>query len=162
MTIHTRAINGHPFQQLSLRRLFDATPSLVFKAWTDSRMLCSWWGPYGFTNPVCHTDLRTGGSIRIEMKAPDGMIFPMHGIFHRIHAPSLLIFTSSAFEDEHGADQIESLNTVRFAPREGATLLSLQCLVVKASPEAYEALDGMEEGWRQSLDKLEGFLKHIA
>ena len=39
--------------ELVLTRTFEAPRSLVFKAWTDPRHVARWWGPHGFTNPVC-------------------------------------------------------------------------------------------------------------
>jgi uncharacterized protein YndB with AHSA1/START domain len=49
-------------RQLVLTRVFDAPRELVFKAWTETERLKRWWGPKGFTNPVCELDARPGGS----------------------------------------------------------------------------------------------------
>ncbi|MFZ0859848.1 MAG: SRPBCC domain-containing protein [Candidatus Sulfotelmatobacter sp.] len=35
---------------------------LVFKAWTDTKHMAQWWGPNGFTNPVCELDVRASGN----------------------------------------------------------------------------------------------------
>jgi uncharacterized protein YndB with AHSA1/START domain len=43
-------------------RVFDAPRALVWKAWTDPKMMAQWFGPRGFTNPVCELDVRAGGS----------------------------------------------------------------------------------------------------
>jgi uncharacterized protein YndB with AHSA1/START domain len=48
-------------RELHLERIFDAPRSLVFQAWTDPVRLALWWGPKGFTNPVCEIDVRPGG-----------------------------------------------------------------------------------------------------
>ncbi|MGH2375506.1 MAG: SRPBCC family protein, partial [bacterium] len=32
--------------------------------------MAQWWGPRGFTNPVCELDVRPGGAIRIHMRGP--------------------------------------------------------------------------------------------
>lgn len=65
--------------ELVLTRTFDAPRELVFKAWTDAKQLAEWWGPKGFTNPVCDIDVRPGGAIRIDMTGPDGTVYPMGG-----------------------------------------------------------------------------------
>lgn len=39
-------------RELTITRVFDAPRDLVFKAWTDAKMLAEWFGPQGFTNPV--------------------------------------------------------------------------------------------------------------
>ncbi len=49
-------------QELVLTRVFDAPRELVFKVWTDPKHVAQWWGPHGFTNPVCELDLRPGGA----------------------------------------------------------------------------------------------------
>ena len=57
---------------VTITRVFDAPRALVWAAWTDPKRMAQWWGPKGFTNPVCELDLRVGGKIRIDMRAPDG------------------------------------------------------------------------------------------
>ncbi len=144
---------------LVITRVFDAPRELVFKVWTDPKHMAQWWGPKGFTNPVCELDARPGGAIRIDMRGPDGVTYPMGGVFHEIVEPERLVFTASAFQDEEGNPQLEVLNTVTFAELGGKTKLTLQAVVVKSAPAVAAALAGMEEGWRQSLDRL---AEHLA
>jgi uncharacterized protein YndB with AHSA1/START domain len=141
-------------RDLVITRVFDAPRELVYKAWTDQRLLARWWGPRGFTNPVCEIDVRPGGGIRIDMTGPDGTVYPMKGLFHEIAPPGRLVITTSAFEDVGGKALLEVLNTVTFAELVGKTELTMHAVVVKSSPETEAALDGMEEGWSQSLDRL--------
>jgi uncharacterized protein YndB with AHSA1/START domain len=56
--------------ELVITRVFDASPELVFRAWSDPKHVARWWGPRRFTNPVCKLDVRPGGKIRIEMRRP--------------------------------------------------------------------------------------------
>ena len=142
-------------KELVLTRTFDAPRGLVFKAWTDPAHLKRWWGPHGFTNPTCEADARPGGAIRIDMAGPDGVVYPMTGTFHEVVEPERIVFTSRAFEDGRGHALLEVHNTVTFAERDGATTLTVRAVVVKAAPEVARALDGMEPGWTQSLDRLE-------
>ncbi len=88
------------------------------------------------------------------MTGPDGTMYPMKGVFKEIVAPERLIFISSAFEDEEGNPQLEVLNTATFTDDHGRTKLTLHARVIKSSPEVQASLDGMEEGWSQSLDRL--------
>jgi uncharacterized protein YndB with AHSA1/START domain len=55
-------------QELILTRIFGAPRSLVFRAWTDPHHMARWWGPRGFTNPVCELEVRPGGLMRIDMR----------------------------------------------------------------------------------------------
>src|ERR1700687_1787215 len=85
---------------LVLTRVFDAPREIVFKAWTDAKQMAQWWGPNGFTNPVCELDVRVGGAMRIHMRAPNGVVYPMKGIFKEIDEPNRLVFVSSALDEK--------------------------------------------------------------
>jgi uncharacterized protein YndB with AHSA1/START domain len=140
-------------QELLTTRVFDAPRDLVFKAWTDPERLQRWWGPQGFTNPVCEVDVRRGGTIRIHMRAPDGAVYPMTGEFHEIVEPERLVFTSRAL-DGNGEALFEVLNTVTFAEEGGKTKLTLHARVSDVKGDAAQHLAGMEQGWSMSLDRL--------
>lgn len=143
-----------PLHVLELTRVIDAPRSLVWQAWTDAEHLAQWWGPKGFTNPVCELDLRPGGAIRIDMRWPNGEIIPMGGSFHEITPPSRLVFTSTAGTGDDGAPLLEARNTVVLSEQGTKTLLALKAEVLKAAPAMAAALNGMEDGWSQSLVKL--------
>lgn len=143
---------------LVITRTVKAPRELVFKAWIDQKLMAQWWGPDGFTNPVCELDVRPGGTIRIDMHGPDGTVYPMKGVFHEIKKPERLVFTSSALEDDKGDPQLINLNTIRLVGLGKKTKLTVQADVVKSTPAAEGALAGMEEGWKQSLVRLEALL----
>ncbi len=144
-------------KDLVFTRIFDAPRDLVFKAWTEAEHLKRWWGPHGFTNPVCEVDPRPGGAIRIDMRGPDGTIYPMTALYREIVEPERLVFTSAAL-DEKGNPLFEVLNTVTFAEHAGKTKLTVHASVVKATAEAAPYLAGMDQGWSQSLDRLANFI----
>lgn len=141
-------------RELTITRIFDAPRELVFKAWTDPKHLAQWWGPKHFTNPVCEVDVRPGGTLYIEMTAPDGVAYPAKGIFREVVPPERLVFTTTSFEDEAGNPQLEGLTTVTFEDYQGKTKLTLHAIALTVNAEVVWALEGMNEGWSQSLDKL--------
>ncbi|MHB8845861.1 MAG: SRPBCC family protein [Nitrospirota bacterium] len=143
-------------------RFIDAPRERVFKAWIDPHDLALWWGPRGFTNPVCELDTRPGGLIRIDMQGPNGVLEPMKGIYHELSEPARIVFTSTAFEDEEEEPQLQVLTTVLFIGHMGRTRVSVTATVVKASPAVTDAIAGMEEGWTQSLDRLAELLERPA
>ena len=65
--------------EMELTRTFNSPRELVWRAWTEADNLQQWWGPQHFTNPRCEIDLRPGGRIHIDMRAPDGTVYPMGG-----------------------------------------------------------------------------------
>ena len=112
-----------------------------------------WWGPHGFTNPVCEIDARRGGVILIVMRGPDGVEFPLRGSFREVTEPERIVYDVVA-EDKDGNRLIESLTTVTFAAQGGKTRLTVQARAIGLAPVAPEMLAGMEAGWTQSLERL--------
>jgi uncharacterized protein YndB with AHSA1/START domain len=148
--------------EVLITRIFNAPRELVYlvyRAWTDPKQMAQWWGPRYFTNPVCEMDVRPGGAILIHMQDPDGVVYPMKGVFQEVVEPERLVFTSSAFEGEDGSSLLEDTTTVTFEEQDGKTKLTVHSVITKAAPGAEGALAGMEEGWTQSLDKLAEYLR---
>ncbi len=141
-----------------LERSFDAPRELVWKAWTDSEMLTQWWGPKNFTNPVLQANVREGGKIYIEMKAPDGTVYPMAGEYLALAPPERLVFMSGAL-DAHGRYMFEMINTVTFQAVGSTTVMRLEVKVTATTPMAPQHLQGMREGWSQSLDRLQALVE---
>ncbi len=144
-------------REITITRVFDAPRALVFKAWTDAKELAKWWGPKGFTNPVCEIDARVGGAIRIHMRAPDGAVYPMNGEVREIVPPERFVFTNNALDGD-GNPVTEGFTTVLFTEEGGKTTLTLHTCGAAMVEMAVKYLQGMEYGWTQSIDKLQAML----
>jgi len=144
-----------------ITRVLDAPRELVFKVWTDPRHVAQWWGPGGFTNPVCELDPRPGGAIRIHMRGPDGKVYPMTGVYQEITEPERLVFTSTAL-DQNDDPLFEIMNTVTFAEHGGKTKLTLHARVVRTTAKAAPYLAGAQTGWTQSLQRLGEYVSAVA
>jgi uncharacterized protein YndB with AHSA1/START domain len=147
-------------REVTLTRTFDATRRMVFKLWTEPEHMAQWWGPKGFTNPVCELDARPGGAIRIHMRAPDGTVYPMSGTFREVVEPERLVFSAIA-EDLEGNPLLEALTTVTFAEHGGKTTVTVHAKAVGIAPLAPQMLDGMQAGWTQSLERLAALLARL-
>ena len=133
---------------------FDAPRELVFKAWTDPKHLAQWWGPRGFTNPVCQWDPKPGNAIHVVMRSPNGTDYPMGGTFREVAAPEKLILSTGAL-DEKGVLMFELLHHVTFAEQNGKTLLTIRSRVIAKTAEYSDKyLSGYRAGMTQSLEKL--------
>ncbi len=120
---------------LVLRRAFETSRQRIFKAWIDPKHAVQWWGPSGFTNPICELDVRPGGGIRIDMRGLDGTVYPMTGANQEIVQPQQLIFTRAALDDRSNP-LFKVLNTVTFADLDRETTQTLRARVVNSTPEA--------------------------
>jgi len=158
-----------------ISRDFDAPRALVWKAWTDPRYLARWWGPSVVTNPVCELEVRPGGAFRIVMRLPDGVDYPITGVFREVMRPDRLVMTMDCSEHPEAWHRLidpghqpggnpagEMLQTVTFEDLGGRTRLTIRTRF--ASPAIGAALKkmGMNEGWSQSLDRLAGVLADAA
>jgi uncharacterized protein YndB with AHSA1/START domain len=67
--------------EFAITRIIAAPRELVFKRWTDPRLMALWWGPHGFTNPACEMGssirrrgARILGEVFLAPLLPDGRI----------------------------------------------------------------------------------------
>ena len=153
--------------ELVITRIFDAPRELVWKAWTEPERLMRWWGPKGFTSPVCKMDLRVGGKYLYCMRSPEGQDFWSTGVYQEIIPPEKLVVTDS-FADEHGNVvpathygmspdfPLELQVTVTFEEHEGnKTKMTLRHVGMPAGQMSEMA----QAGWSESFDKLAESLK---
>jgi uncharacterized protein YndB with AHSA1/START domain len=140
---------------LVIRRLIAAPRERVFKAWTDPEQFAYWWGPHTFTAPKVKLDVRPGGKIDVHMQGPKGSPwskpYPMGGEFREVSPYDRLVFTSNIGDGKVH----ENLNEVDFEDVDGKTRLTLTVTVLRTTPEFADSLKGMEQGWTQSLERLE-------
>ncbi len=150
----TATATKHEAVEVTLTRTLNAPRALVFKLWTEPKHMAQWWGPRGFTNPRCELDVRPGGKIHIDMKGPDGTVYPMSGTFHEIVPNERLVFLAVA-EDAAGKPLLQSLTAVTFEERGGKTTLTVHARGTAIQEIGWQMLQGMKEGWSQSLERLE-------
>lgn len=141
-------------KELVITRVFDAPLDLVWRAWTEPALLARWWGPRGFSNPRCELEAKPGGRMHIDMRHDrDGAVYPMTGTVREAVREERLVFTNNAL-DAAGAPMIEGLTTVTFERQGGRTKVTVRATISKATTDGLAALEGMEQGWNESLDKL--------
>jgi uncharacterized protein YndB with AHSA1/START domain len=152
-------------QPLTITHLFAAPRDVVWEAWTKQEHLTEWWGPEMFTNPICEVDVRPGGLFRIDMKGPDGVMYPAPGTFIEVREPERLVFSQTPL-DAAGNVMFETLQTAVFTEQGAKTLLTLTAQVISTTPGGDQFLAGLDEPWaavasrvlKQSLGKLDRLL----
>jgi uncharacterized protein YndB with AHSA1/START domain len=63
-------------REITITRVFGASPERVFEAFTRAEQIGRWWGPIGFTTTTTRMDVRVGGTWHFTMHGPDGRDFP--------------------------------------------------------------------------------------
>jgi len=140
-------------REMVMTRVFDAPARLVFDAWTKPEHLPHWFGPHGWTMPVCEVDLRPGGAYRFVMRKEDGTEMIMRGVYHEVSPPGRLV--SSEYYDEWPDNALH--NTLVLEEHDGKTTLTATS--VFDSLEMREAWSGAKEGARESFERLDEHLK---
>ena len=141
-------------REIVISRLLDAPRELVFRMFVEAEHLSQWWGPRGYTNPVCELDVRPGGTWRNVMRSPDGVEIPTTFVYREIVAPERIVYSSyNSAGPAPGA-----LTTLTFDDHNGKTLLTISSVFSSAADRDVTARMGHVEGVNQSLDRLAAVL----
>ncbi len=143
--------------RLDMQRVLDAPRAVVFRALSDPQEVAKWWGPEGFTIPSVKSDLRPGGGYRIAMQPPEGELFYLDGEFLEVDPPQRLSYTFR-WEPPDPEDR-ETVVSLSLRDRGGAKT-ELVFTQGDFATERRRALH--EEGWAQTLDKLEALMSSAA
>jgi len=133
-----------------LRRQYQASPELVYDAWTQPEQMKQWFAPSDdCSNPFIEVDLREGGEYRIGFRSAEGEDAVVGGKYLIVQPPQKLSFTWQ-WESPHEFEQHETLVTVEFLGRDGGTEL---VLTHERFPN--EKMLGLhDQGWNGTLDRL--------
>lgn len=142
--------------ELTIERLFDAPRALVWQAWTDPKHIMQWWGPAGFNNETCASDLRVGGRFQLEMRAPDGNVYPCIGTFREIIEPERIVYEGEATEGHPCGAGIppRATVTVSFAEQQGKTRLTLHTRFPSPGRKQAASDARFVVSWEEALGRL--------
>ena len=152
----TTVINETANRELSITRLLNAPPELVWEVWTKPEHIANWWGPIGFSTTTHEMDIKPGGVWRFMMHGPEGKDYPNKIVFIEVVKPELLVYKHT------GEDHTENVRfhvTVNFKKQGNKTKLTMRSLF--ESPEELERVIkeyGAREGMKQTVDRLEEYL----
>jgi uncharacterized protein YndB with AHSA1/START domain len=161
---------GHGPREVAVTRVVDAPRELVFKAWTDPRLLLSWWAPKDCVALVCRVDLRPGGAFHYCIRESAGRDIWGIGTYREIVAPERLVYTdlfadplgrpiSPAHQGVRAGHLGEAVVTVTFqehargsgrGDRGGQTLLTVRQTLLEPTTEPFAT----RAGWQALLEQL--------
>lgn len=148
----TNEISAAEENEFVASRVMNASPALVYEAWTKPEHLAQWWGPNGFTNTFHEFDLRPGGLWEFVMHGPNGVDYPNKSEFVEIGPERIVLRHLSAphfqltaiFEDLGGKTRL----TWRQLFEDAAVFNAIKKIAVPANEE--------------NLDRLEAQLKKMS
>ncbi len=146
---------------ITITRLFDAPRDLVFAAWTAPEHVERWWGPAGFSAFGCKIEPRVGGIFQIQMRGPDGLIYPCVGVFREIEIPERIVFAGpgEASEGCGGGLPPRSVVTVTFVAIDDKTEVTIHTRMESMADREAAQRAGYMVGWQTCLERLEKFVR---
>ncbi|GBG11927.1 MULTISPECIES: SRPBCC domain-containing protein [Paenibacillus] len=155
---------------LTLERVFNAPPSLVFQAFSQAEHLKHWWGPRGWAITHCTVDFRPGGSWHYCMTCQDkeqGDFYGMESwgksLYKEIVENEKIVYTDY-FSDKDGnlSEEMPATDaTLLFESYEGKTKL-INISIYDTAESLKTVLDmGMEQGVTETWDRLDERLAEI-
>jgi uncharacterized protein YndB with AHSA1/START domain len=143
--------------EVIIERVFDAPRELVWKTYTDPKLIPEWWGPRVFETTIEKMELKVGGEWRFVQKDPSGQTFAFYGVNKEI-VPSEKLVSTFEFECTDGH---VVLQTVTFEEVDGKTKV-----IAVAKYENIEDLEGMvssgmEVGVVEGNDRLAELLQKM-
>ncbi|MDK1473230.1 SRPBCC domain-containing protein [Streptomyces sp. 549] len=130
----------------TLTREFDAPVAKVWQVWTEPDHFAQW---FHAPRASVEMDVRTGGSWKASMQAPDGNAYPMGGTFPEVERHRRIVMTMLA-----AGMQEPGLMTFAFTDLGARTRV-----VVRQSVHSADACAQAEEGSGMLLDS---FAAHLA
>ncbi len=145
-------------REIVMTRVFDAPRELVFKAYTDPKLIPQWWGPRGLTTTVDKMDVRPGGVWRFVLRGPDGNEYAFNGVYREIVPPERIVDTFE-FEGMPGHVMVE---TGELEELDGdRTKLTVTSLFQTVEDRDGMSKSGMKEGVTETHDRLEELLEKM-
>lgn len=154
-----------------LERVFDAPRELVWKTWTDPKLLSRWYGP-NVETIIHHLDVKPGGLWLNEMKMGERSSYQRSEYTEVIKPERLVCLMSNTTADWNIAPNPMMpnwprvlLTTVTFKEDGANTKMRLTWVPYEASKAEIAcfaaAIDGMGKGWNAGMELLAELLVEL-
>ena len=145
-------------REIVMERVFDAPRELVFKAYTDPKLIPQWWGQRNTTTTVDKMEVKPGGLWRFVQRDADGNEYAFNGEYREIVPPKRLVNT---FEFEGMPGHIV-VDTATFEELPGGkTKLTVTSLFASVEDRDGMLNSGMEGEAIETWDRLAELLAKI-
>lgn len=151
-----------PINAVRFTRVVNAPRKLVFDVWTRPEHLSHWFSPHGFKVEGVESDPRPGGVFKLIMVPEGGGGFWSVGKYLEVEAPKKIV-TRVGGQGADGHVMFEVINTAVFEEQGSKTIIYAAGEVIAINDPAIGkmAMAGMDEGWKQTLDRFEARLAEV-
>src|SRR5688572_28675342 len=137
---------------IQLVRKFSAPRDLVWRAFTDPKLLPKWYGPAEPPMTVCEMDVRPNGRWRWAW----GAAFETRGVFHQVEKPRLLVMESRE------PDPTPEVRTMTFEESGGRTTVTFRIKTASKAIRDELLASGAIEGMEPTFVRLDALLAERA
>lgn len=116
-------------QELIVRRTLKANPNRVFEALTDAEIMTQWFFAYPGWSASVENSFEIGGKYSINMKSPEGEVYPHTGEYREIVPNEKIVFTWNSFAVK------DTLVTIHLKAVEDQTELTLKHEFIDSAQE---------------------------
>ncbi|MGB8818345.1 MAG: SRPBCC family protein [Rhizobiaceae bacterium] len=144
-----------PARTIEISRLVSAPRELVFKVFSQAKLIDPWWGPDGFRNETHEMGFFPGGLWRYTMHGPDGKEWPNWIRYKTITPPELITY-------DHGGEITEPAmfeGCIRLEAQGAKTLVTLSLLLPTSEAREAAVKFGAVEGGEQNLARLDAYVQ---
>jgi uncharacterized protein YndB with AHSA1/START domain len=141
-------------RDLSLTRVINAPPAMLYNAWTEPHLLKQWFAPKPWTTTKVENDVRPGGASLLIMRSPDGQEFSNRGVYLEVIPNQRIVFTdayTSAWELSENPFMTGILTFEAHAQGTRYTARVRHWTI--AAREAHEKM-GFHQGWPVCTEQL--------
>jgi len=145
---------------IRIKRVFDSPATLVWRAWTEPKLLDQWCAPKPYRVETKAMDFRDGGFWHYALVSPSGGKHWSRYDYKKIE-PLTSIVERRAFSDENGFLSPEvrpTICTITFKEKNGQTRITMEEKYGDAQMFEKMATDSHKKGFSAHLGNLEKFL----
>lgn len=128
--------------EMVITHIFDAPRNLVYRIYTDPKLIPEWWGPRNLTTTVERDEVRPGGIWHYIQRDPQNNIFAFHGVYHSFEPNTRIV---STFEWE-GMPGHVCFVTTTFTDQGSRTIVTQQNIFQSVQDRDGMIQQGMEQG----------------
>lgn len=144
-------------QEIFIRREFEASRELIFKAHTDPDLFVQWLGPRGYEMKLETFEPVSGGKYRYIHKDPDGNEYGFHGSFHEMSLGRMI--QTFEFEGYPGHVSLDSM-TLDKLPGD-RTRITIHSIFQSVEDRDGMIQNGMERGVTEGHERLDELIEKL-
>ena len=149
--------------ELTFTQVLAAPRELMFRVFSESEHVKQWWGPEGWSMPVCTIDFRPGGTWFYCIRNDEGEEHCAKAVYREIVPPERIVFTDNMVDA--GGSPIEGFPprrvSVTFDNIDGKTRLKVH-VQLESAADLKKLVDmGFVRHFPETLQHLEQILDRV-